>query len=166
MRILAIYRHYWPDTTPYARILKELMEDCADRGHEVTVVTGQPSYNDIGHEQQPWKETRDGVRVVRFGLLPERKHLPILRMLNFSLFLLRAVCHAIFSRRYDVVIANSHPPLLMGWALRTVKFFTGTSYIYHCQDVHPESAKAIGKLQSSALYRLLRRSDAATCRLA
>lgn len=166
MRVLAIYRHYWPDTTPYARILKSILERLAQEGHDVTVLSGQPSYNDIAHARQPWNEQLGGVHVRRFCLLPERKRFRLLWLVNFAYFLTRAVVFAMTARRYDVVIANSHPPLLMGWALRLIRRLRGTPFIYHCQDLHPESARAGSKLRSNWLYRLLRSSDAATCRLA
>ncbi|HEY3392510.1 MAG TPA: glycosyltransferase family 4 protein [Lacipirellulaceae bacterium] len=166
MRILAIYRHYWPDTPPYARILRSILEHLAAGDHETTVYAAQPSYNDIRQPPQPWRENVGGVEIRRIRLLPERKQRRLARAINAMYFSLRAVLHAVVGRRYDLVIANSQPPVLMGCALRLVCLLTGTPYIYHCQDLHPESALLAGDLKRGWLYRLLARCDSAACRRA
>jgi glycosyltransferase involved in cell wall biosynthesis len=163
MRILAIYRHYWPDSTPYARILRSLLEHLAAAGHQTAVFTGQPGYNGVRQLQQPWRETLNAVDVHRVFLLPERKNRRFARALNWIYFLVRAVLHAAMGRRYDLIIANSHPPILMGCALRLIRALRRTPYIYHCQDMHPESAAAAGDLGRGKMHRLLLRWDTTTC---
>ncbi|HEX2474585.1 MAG TPA: glycosyltransferase family 4 protein, partial [Lacipirellulaceae bacterium] len=163
MRILAIYRHYWPDTPPYARILRSILEHLSEGGHETTVYAAQPSYNDIRQEPQPWRENVGGVEVRRIGLLPERKRWRVARAINAVYFSLRAVLHAVIGRRYDLIIANTQPPVLMGCALRLISLLKGTPYIYHCQDLHPESAALAGDLNRGWLYRLLEACDSAAC---
>jgi glycosyltransferase involved in cell wall biosynthesis len=167
MRVLAIYRHYWPDATPYARILHTLLAHFASGGHEAVAYAAQPSYNDIRQPRQPRRQKLSGVDVRRVALLPERKRWPVVRAANFGWFLLRAVLHAVGSflrgKRYDLVIANSHPPVLMGCALRLIRALTGTPYIYHCQDVHPESAALVGKFSRGLLYRWMLHLDKAAC---
>ena len=162
MKVLAIYRYYWPDITPYARILRSILERLSDEGHEATVVTGQPAYNDVASERQPWHERLGGVEVQRVRLLPERKWLGPLRLLNFVLFLGRACWHALF-HRYDLVLASSNPPVISGLSLRLIRFLTGAQYVYHCQDLHPECAVLAGKLKKGRIERLLTRVDARTC---
>jgi glycosyltransferase involved in cell wall biosynthesis len=166
MKILAIYRHYPPDAAPYARILREILEHLACQGHDVSVFTAQPSYNDVRQPAQPWRERLRGVDVRRVRLLPERKGQRLIRLLNFVYFLLRAVAHAVTAKRYGLIIANSHPPVLMGGALQTIRACRGTPYVYHCQDIHPEAAALAGDLRPNWLYRWLLRRDTATCRRA
>jgi colanic acid biosynthesis glycosyl transferase WcaI len=166
MRILAIYRHYWPDTPPYARILRSILEHLSAGGHDTTVYAAQPSYNDIRQPPQPWRENVGGVEIRRIRLLRERKQRRLARAFNALYFSLRAVLHAVVGRRYDLVIANTQPPVLMGCALRLICLLKGTPYIYHCQDLHPESALLAGDLNRGWLYRLLERCDSAACRRA
>lgn len=165
MKILAIYRYYWPDTTPYARILRSILERLVHEGHQPVVVAGQPAYNDIKHAKQPRREILGGVEVRRLGLLPERKWLAPLRALNFLLFLSRACLHAFFNR-YDIILASSNPPVISGMALRLIGWVTKTPFIYHCQDLHPECAMLVGKLAHGSLNRKLARIDAKNCQLA
>jgi glycosyltransferase involved in cell wall biosynthesis len=165
MRILAIYRHYWPDTTPYARLLRAILERLAADGHEVAVLTAQPAYNDLAHERQPTNEYLGGVRVRRIRLLPERKSWFAFRLLNSLYFLLRAWAACILARR-DLLIANTHPPVLMGLALRLIQGTTGTPYILHCQDIHPEGAVLAGALPDGRVARILTRLDRGSCEAA
>jgi glycosyltransferase involved in cell wall biosynthesis len=51
----------------------------------------------------------------------------------------------------------------MGLTARIISTLTAIPYIYHCQDIHPESALAAGYLKKSFLYFLLRRIDTGTC---
>lgn len=164
MRILAIYRHYWPDTTPYARLLRTILEHRAAQGDKCAVFTCQPSYNDNRAAKQPSRETLGGVRIVRGWTPPERKRFLILRAIAAAWFLASAVIFAWRRRReFDVVLANVHPPVLMGWTLRLIRLVTGLPYILHVQDIHPEALQAVDAMRDSMLARWIRRSDAATC---
>ena len=163
MKVLSIYRYYWPDITPYARILRSILERLAEEGHAPVVITGQPAYNDVRHDKQPRREMLGGVDVRRVRLLPERKWLGPLRAVNFLLFLARGCLHAIFNR-YDVILASSNPPVLSGIALRLIRFLTGAQYVYHCQDLHPECAVLANKLSRGRIHDWLSRIDAGNCR--
>ncbi|TWT87101.1 putative glycosyl transferase [Pseudobythopirellula maris] len=154
MRILAIYRHYWPDTTPYARILRLILERQRERGAEVCAYSGQPSYNGNQVGRQQWVETVGGVEIRRLAMFPEKKHWRVVRAINSLYFLLRAVAHATLRRRYDLVIANSHPPVAIGVALRLIRWLTGAQTILHVQDIHPEGLLEIGDLDNGAIYRM------------
>ena len=166
MRILAIYRHYWPDTTPYARLLRTILEDRTAHA-ACTVFTAQPSYNDASTDRQPARETLGGVRVVRAWTPPERKRWMVTRLVASVWFLAAAVVFAWRTRRdYDVLLANVHPPVLMGLALRLIGRLTGKPFVLHMQDIHPEASVAVGVMRDSWRTRLLRRVDTANCRAA
>lgn len=164
MRILAIYRHYWPDVTPYARLLRAILEEAAREGHAATVYTAQPSYNDVRQASRPRREAVGGVQILRAALPEERKTQRLRRLLNMVLFLAGGMLHALrHRRRYDLIIANTHPPVLMGWMLRILSACTGIPYILHAQDIHPESAELAGQMQSGWLTRFLRQVDTGSC---
>jgi glycosyltransferase involved in cell wall biosynthesis len=164
MRILAIYRHYWPDSTPYARLLKAILERAASDGHEVVAYAAQPSYNDVTTLRQPARDIVNGVRIRRVRLLPERKRLLPLRALNELYFLFRAVVHALRGPDYDLLLANGRPPVLTACGLWLIGRLTGTPYVLHLQDIHPECLQVVGKLRVGLVYRLLRRLDTRACR--
>lgn len=160
MRILAIYRHYWPDTTPYGSLLRAILGHLAAQGHEVSVFSAQPSYNGIQQSKQSHYEILDGVKVRRITLPPERKSWKFLRMLVHVMFWCRAIIHTLWFGRYGLILGSSYPPILSGVCLRILHRITGTPYIYHCQDLHPESTWLSGQLPNHWLYRQLLCTDA------
>ena len=166
MRILAVYKHYWPDTTPYARLLRTILEHRAAEAR-CTVFTAQPSYNDAAVDRQPDRETLGGVDVVRCWTPPERKRFAFTRLIAAAWFLAAAVMFAWRRRRdYDVLLANVHPPVLIGLALRAIGRLTGKPFVLHMQDIHPEASAAVGVMRDNRRTRLLRRIDTANCRAA
>ena len=44
MNILFFYQHFWPDSPPYANMLRAIGGHLQQQGHAVTVLTGEPSY--------------------------------------------------------------------------------------------------------------------------
>ena len=166
MRILAVYRHYWPDATPYARLLRTILEHRAaadPAAGRCTVFTAQPSYNGATHFAPP-RETLGGVEVVRAWTPRERKRFVLSRLLANVCFLAAAVVFAWRRRRdYDVLLANVHPPVLMGLTLRVIAKLTGKPFVLHVQDIHPEASVAVGVMRDSWKTRLLRRVDAGNC---
>ena len=164
MQIISVYRHYWPDITPYARILRGLLEAFEEEGHDVSVFTAQPSYNGVKSTKQPEKELLEGVEVNRITLLGEKKKQFYKRFTNSCYFLARAFVFVFFRRtQCDLIIANVHPPVLMGCLLRFIRFTTGIPYILHCQDIHPEAAFHAGILKSKFLQRILVAIDHKNC---
>ncbi len=164
MRIISIYRHYWPDVTPYARILRGLLEAFEEEGHDVSVFTAQPSYNGVKSTKQPGKELLEGVEVNRITLLSEKKNQFFRRATNSIYFLVRAFLFVFFRRtQCDLIISNVHPPVFMGCLLRLIRFTTGIPYILHCQDIHPEAAFHAGFFKSKILQRILVAIDHRNC---
>ena len=97
MQIISVYRHYWPDITPYARILRGLLEAFEEEGHDVSVFTAQPSYNGVKSTKQPEKELLEGVEVNRITLLGEKKKTVLQKIHKQLLFSCKSICICFFS---------------------------------------------------------------------
>ncbi len=165
MHVLAIYRHYWPDTAPYSRILRAILESHTAGGGKATIFTAQPGTQGNYPPRSPRHERLAGVTILRTRLLPEKKSQKLRRAVNFCYFLLRSILHAVNHRQqYDLLLANTHPPILMGCTLRLIRWLTGMPYLYHVQDIHPECLLLAGALQPGWLSNRLQAIDAATCR--
>jgi colanic acid biosynthesis glycosyl transferase WcaI len=162
VNIKLITRHFWPDSTPGARLHRAILEHLAHQGHDVHVFTAQPSYNDIQHEYAPGKERHNGVSIRRVALLPERKRWAVIRLLNVTYFLIRAVWDA-FRSPTDLLIVSSYPPVAPGFCAWLIHRLKGTPYLYHCLDIQPESAALVGKVRGSRLTRFLKWIDRRTC---
>ena len=74
MRVVLVHRYFWPDTPPYAHILRAIAWTLAAGGHDVTVLTAQPSYNREQVAEAPAAEVLpDGVRVLRGPVFDDRR---------------------------------------------------------------------------------------------
>lgn len=161
MRILLVHRHYHPDTTTYAHMLRFMAEHFAAQGHDVTVATGAPSYNQTARGMTaPKRETSRGVHVRRFPLpRNDRSRIP-LRLLSTLLFWIAVVGYATVRRaRFDVVVVTTMPPVVMGLAALVIRAARGSRYVYHCMDLYPEIGIEAGLLHRSPLTALAKRLD-------
>jgi hypothetical protein len=111
VRVLIVHRYFWPDTPPYASILRSIAGRWAEDGHEVTVLTSQPSYT-AGQDARPRREHVDGFEVRRVRLLTETKTNVIARVINVVLFTVSAMMR-VERGRYDVVMAATTPPVVL-----------------------------------------------------
>ena len=163
MKLQSVYRHYWPDTAPYASILRAILEERARLGDDVCVLTGQPSYNDNRLPARPRQEVVGGVRVRRFRLPPERKRSLGDRAGSLLWFLGRAGVAVAAHGSPDLILVNGHPPVGMGFFARAMRRWHGVPYVYHCQDIHPEALLVGGHVRPGRMFRLLRSLDTQTC---
>lgn len=167
MRILLIHRYFWPDAPPYASMLRTIGARLVDNGHDVSVLSAQPSYNTVtATGRRPAIETVDGVRIQRMRL-PSKCRGAVTRVVNSAFFLIQAFCH-VLRRRDELVMFSTMPPVALGVVVRAALAWSGRAgrYVYHCQDIHPEAAHIAGLMRYGPWYRWLRAVDTATCRRA
>jgi len=135
---------------PAARV-SELSRHWAQAGHNITVLTGFPNHPDgkVRPEYRRYfrrglyRETVDGINVVRTWLLPFPNRKAYERMLNYSSFCVSAAIAGSFVERPDVVIATS-PQLLVGisgWWISKIK---QVPFVLEIRDLWPESLAAVG----------------------
>lgn len=163
MKILFSHRFFWPDTAPYATMLRSMARRMAERGHDVTVFSTQPSYHSSQSESQPAEQMLDGFRVIRMPIFKEDKKNPPVRlynMLHYSWGLRRYIVKA---HDYDVVTVSTFPPLLAARAALGAAKKISAKLVYHCQDIHPEVSYYSGMLKAGAAHWLMSQFDSKTC---
>lgn len=140
----------------------------AEEGHDVTIFSAQPSYNDAyDGPPLPKKQTIDGMTVIRTPLLKENKKSSVLRSINFLIFGLSLFCHAVFrGKAYDLMTVTTFPPTVMGFVARAIGLFRKTKYVYHCMDLYPEVALTSGILKKKSLTKLAASVDRRNCKKA
>lgn len=165
-RVLLVHRYYWPDVPAYAQMLHIMAQRFAQEGYDVSVFTAQPGYNGayVG-KKPPGKETVNGVRIHRIGILRENKKQRVVRAVNILWFCMRLFTHCLI-RRYDVMTVASFPPTVMGFMARVICRLRGGVYVYHCQDLYPEVAIASGLATGGPLSRLAAAIDRRNCQRA
>lgn len=166
MRVLAIHRYFWPDTPPYASMLRSIAARWAADGHKVDVLSTQPSYKpNAGIPRQPGEEVVDGVTVRRLDL-PAEHGRPLVRLRNIVHFGRAIVRQPRRTGPYDLIMASTAPPVLIGAAARVAAQLAGARFLYHCMDIHPEIGRLSGDFRNPLVFSLLRRIDASSCKAA
>ena len=165
MRVFIVHRYYWPDQTPCAVIMWAIAQHLSAVGNVVEVLSAHPSYR-VNSKKLLYSnfKTPDNLQVKRLRL-PYELGQPIRRVLNALYFgfwiLLRA-----FTRRYDVIISTSIPPVLGGCFSAFAAKISKKRFIYYCMDVHPEIGRVSGDFSNPIFFGLLQRIDDWSCRQA
>ena len=162
-KILLIHRYFWPDTPPYAVMLREMAKGLVDAGFDVTVFSSQPSYKlNLNIPKQAYDEDINGFKVVRNRLqMGSRKNIftRVVDILSFCVGLF----FYLMKSKHDICMIATTPPIVGGLVLRLACQLKGTPYMYHCQDIYPEVALVSNSMQEGWLYRFLQRIDLKTC---
>ncbi len=168
MKLLLVHRYIRPDSPGYAHMLYIMGRKFAEQGHDVTIFSAQPSYNDTyDGPPLPRKQQVIGMTVIRIPLLKENKKNPIPRAINFLIFGVWLFLHSVFRfKAYDLMTVSTFPPTIMAAVARVICFFRKTEYIYHCMDLYPEIALASGMLKRSLPLRIAAWIDKKNCQMA
>lgn len=156
MRIGMISQWYEPETgsgahpTAIARVL-------AQRGHEVKVLTGFPSYP-LGRVYDGWRirprqhEVRDGLEVLRVPDVPSHDDSAGRRALTLTSFAMSAAAQVGWLRDVDVCLTYL-TPATVGMAARVLRRIYGVPYVLYVQDLWPESVTASGFIGNDSIER-------------
>lgn len=147
--ILVLNQYYWPGREATALLLTELCEYLA-RDYDVTVVTGLLHEQGVG----PGVDVRNGVTIVRVRSTSFDRRSLLLRGVNYSSYLLMTALRAVTLHRPDIVFSMSDPPIVGALAVAIGRRFR-VPVITVSQDVFPEVAVALGRIDNVALIRLL-----------
>lgn len=162
MKILLTHRYFWPDTPPYAAILRMIGDHLSADGHDVRVFASRPSYRTDRGAPAPRFEQLGALTVRRVFAFAEGRRNPVIRVLNVAIYATALVIH-ILKTRPDIVTASTFPPIAAGWVAGIAARLTGARFIYHMMDLHPEvSALSGGRLGRGWLGRFLTGRDQAT----
>lgn len=164
---IAIVSQYFPPDKP-GRIADELSQELARRGHSVRVLTAFPHY-DTGKVPPEYRqrlrhvESRGAVRVRRVPIIASHSSSAIGRIANYLSFPSSARSAASFVKDADVIYVHGTPATAAHVAYLWSKRF-GIPYLYHVQDIWPESVTGsgflpgpVGKFADRAISRWLRK---------
>jgi glycosyltransferase involved in cell wall biosynthesis len=143
-------QYYWPGLEATAYLLSQLCAALAD-DFDVTVVTGR-----LGIPRaDPGRTTHEGVEIVRVSSTAfDRASLP-LRALNYVTYLAYSIRAGLTARKPDVVLCMTDPPVIADAALVVARRFR-VPLVVVSQDVFPEIAVELKRLESKPLIALLR----------
>jgi glycosyltransferase involved in cell wall biosynthesis len=156
LRVLFLNRSYYPDVEATGQLLTELCSDLA-RTDDVTVVAGRPNF--VAGEQERGGLVREerhcGVRILRVRNSRFRKVSMFGRAVGLATYLVLAIWAAFRSRRPDVIVVETDPPML-GAVGGLLKWWHRCPLVFYLQDLFPEVGLALGKFRPGPLTWLLR----------
>jgi glycosyltransferase involved in cell wall biosynthesis len=152
LKVLVLHQHYWPEIAATAQILTDLCEDLASRGHQVTVVCGQPSYRVLEQGKRlPAVEHRRGVEIRRvWSYTPQERSIPR-RLLHYGSYFASSLAASLANTRPDVCFVMSTPPLLLGLSGTLLKALRAVPFLYSVQDLYPDIAIHLGVIRQGGL---------------
>jgi putative colanic acid biosynthesis glycosyltransferase WcaI len=162
MRVLIFTQHFPPETVATGRRAFDLAETMAKRGHQVTVITGVPNHPSSLNRPFCLSASRleispAGYRIVRVPVFRSQDARALRRLLTYGTFALSAAWAGFRQQRPDAILAIS--PLPAGLAAMLVRWGRRAPLVFDLQDIWPDSAVAVGVMQSSLALRLLRRLE-------
>jgi colanic acid biosynthesis glycosyl transferase WcaI len=144
LRFGILTQYYPPEMgAPQAR-LSDLARRLREQGHEVTVLTAMPNYPS-GRVQRGYRalfrrEVRDGVCVLRAGILPTKSVRLVPRLASYFSFVASSfVIGGLALPRLDFLLTES-PPLFLGIAGFLLARWKQARWIFNVSDLWPESA--------------------------
>lgn len=149
-RLLVLNQYYWPGLEATAYLLSQLLGALAD-DFDVTIVTGRLAV----HAPHPERVVHDGVKIVRVRSTAFDRTGMLGRASNYLTYLLQTLRVALFSRRPNVVLCMTDPPVIGDVALLVARRFRRPLVVVS-QDVFPEIAVELKRLESKWLIGLIR----------
>lgn len=149
-RLLVLNQYYWPGVEATAQLLTELCEALA-ADVEVKVVTGVLH----GHENEPRALVHNGVQIVRVPSTSFERSKLLARASNYLTYLTNALVDGLRGPRPDVVLCMTDPPIVADVALLVARRYR-VPLVVISQDVFPEIAVQLKRLENPALMSLLR----------
>lgn len=167
MRIFMLSAYFPPEVGSASHLFYELGSELVRRGHDVTVLTGYPSYNVDRSKLEPryrsglWmEEVISGIRVVRIRTVGMPRHIPVLRGIGQFTHALAQLFSGFFrtTGNTDIVLVYS-PPLFLGFTALVLRWFRNAKVVVNVQDLFPQSAIDLGLLRNPLLIDLFRKTE-------
>ena len=152
-KILLISPHFYPNDFKCNDVAFEL----AKQGHKVTVLTDIPNYpkgkflDGYGYFRKR-RETINGVKVIRTGVIPRGNGSGKMLALNYLSFLFTAFFRALWMglfKRYDTIIVHQLSPVTVGIpAVIIKKMQRKAKLLFWVLDLWPESLQVAGGINN------------------
>ncbi len=149
-RLLVFNQYYWPGLEATAYLLSELLAALSE-DFEITVVTGRI----LVHAPEAEHISHDGVQIVRVHSTAYDRRRLLPRAVNYLTYMAESLRQGLAAERPDVVLCMTDPPVIGDVALAIARRFR-VPLVVISQDVFPEMAVEVKRLESKPLIALLR----------
>jgi colanic acid biosynthesis glycosyl transferase WcaI len=149
-RVLVFNQYYWPGVEATGQLLSQLCADLS-RDYSVTVITGRLAEPPAG----AGRSVHEGVEVVRVRSTAFPRRVLALRALNYLTFLAASARAAVTAPKPEVVLCMTDPPVVAIVALLAARR-AGAALVVISQDVFPEIAVLLHRIENGLVVRVLR----------
>jgi len=158
MRLLVVTQYFWPENFR----INDLVADFVARGHEVTVLTGEPNYPAGSlfpdYVESPGKYIYfEGADIVRVPIVPRGKG-GLQLMINYAAFALSATVIGAWrlkGRPFDVIFVYEPSPITVGLPAIVLKWLKGANIAFWVLDLWPDTLSAIGVVKSPFILKAI-----------
>ncbi len=154
MHILVVSQYFWPENFR----INDLVKEWAQRGHQVTVLTGIPNYPagkvfDVYRKQPSVFAKYEGVQVIRAPMLARGSGNTCL-VLNYLSFVFGASSFGAYRLRgipADVIFVFGVSPVTVGLPAVWLGKIKKAPVVFWVLDLWPETLSAVGVIRSPRL---------------
>ena len=157
MKILLFSQHYPPDIGAQATRMQVLVKAVLNRGHEVTVITGEPNrYSIKGKNNFKRFEKHFNLEIYRIKT-GEHKDIFWRRPLNYISYMINSlICSfRLKQKRYDIVIVTS-PPITGAVTAFLYCFFKHTNLVFEVRDLWPDTLVDLKVFRNKLIINFLK----------
>lgn len=161
MRIVIFTQFFPPEMEPSGFMFSSLAKffGKSDRVDQVDVVCGFANFPKGKFIDRKWyslfrKSRLDGINVHNVMVIPSDNKRNIMRIINYTSYLIAAILKGVFMKAPDVVIATS-PPIFAALAGLIVAKLKGAKFVLDVRDIWPESAVQMGSINNEKVIQLL-----------
>ncbi|QPQ54436.1 glycosyltransferase family 4 protein [Allosphingosinicella flava] len=158
MRILIVSQYFWPENFR----INDLTDELSRRGHEVTVLTGEPNYPegrifpDFCSNRKAYRCFGDAT-VIRVPIVP-RGNTSLRLVFNYLSFALSASILGplrLRGRRFDAIFVFQTSPITAALPAILLRRIKRAPMLMWILDLWPDTLSAIGVVKSPRLLRLV-----------
>ena len=162
MKLLIITQYFWPENFR----INDLVEGLKARGHDITVLTGQPNYPEGTFFQGyglsgPWEDSFNGVRVLRMPLLPRGKGKGLALVLNYFSFALSGSLGVLLRLRkkdgFEAIFVFEPSPITVGIPAALARMRFRIPMLFWVLDLWPESLSDVNAVRSKNILSMVER---------
>ncbi|QOT10332.1 glycosyltransferase family 4 protein [Paenibacillus sp. JNUCC32] len=164
--IVFVANYFHPDYASSGQLLTEL---CLELQHDfdVTVIAVQPeNANHVQKKRMFEYDQLERIRIIRLRTPQVNKRSKFSRILFILSYFLLAVIALLRIKKVDVIYTISSPPIIGGLIGAIGKVLKRGKLVYNIMDFNPEQAEAISYTNRKWLFRLAKRMDNLSCRIA
>jgi len=152
MKILYLYQYFTTPNGSYGTRVYEFTKRWAEKGHQVTVVTGVYAKSDIRASKFIDRQIHYGVDVRVINVTIDNRQ-PILRRIWSFIQYMTVSSWFTLTLKADIVIASSGP-ITVGFPGLIARYLRGRKFVFEVRDLWPEVAVELGIIKNKLLIKL------------